>query len=211
MNTLCKVELLALVKSYNKLNHDKIQNADKMKKDQLFQLCRSYNIIDELSNEKNNNSRVSLVHVSKSNLIKDIELHFLRKGSVLPPEVVKMKRKEIIEYMECNDILHYTQSMIEEETKRICLNELHKNIIYYNIVRYDNVDVHKIDNDDLESFINNNNLDTDIANFKQYSILLQSIYMAYQTFCKETKKEYTEDKLKSFVKIVNRLDDITKK
>ena len=73
----------------------------------------------------------------------------MRKGSVIPPEVVKMKRKEIIEYMEYNDILHFTQSMIEEESKRIYLNELHKNIIYYNIIRYDNVDVHKIDNDDL--------------------------------------------------------------
>ena len=208
---MCKVELLALVKIYNKSNQDKIQNADKLKKDQLFQLCRRYNIIDEQPNGKENDSCLSLKHVSKSNLMKDIELHFLIKGSVIPPEIVKMKRKQIIEYMEYNDILHYTQSRIEEETKRICLNELHKNIIYYNIIRYDDVDVHKIDNDDLESFINEYNLDTNIANFKQYSILLQSIYMAYQTFCKTTGKEYTEDKLKSFVKILNRLDDITKK
>ena len=209
-SVLSKVELLAMIKQYNKNHSDKIKNIDKMKKDEIMQICQKYDIVS--TNDNDDDIKINLSNVSKKNLIQDIELFFLKKGKSLPKEIVSMKKNELVEFMEENEIQHYTQSMITEEIQKYNKQDHDKNIIYYNIMCYDNVNVHEIDNNNLQKFINDNNLDQNIENFQATSILLSKIYSSLDEFCKNTGNEYNPHKLKSFPQVIKYLDLlITKK
>lgn len=209
-SVLSKVELLAMIKQYNKNHSDKIKNIDKMKKDEIMQICHKYDIVS--TNDNDDKIKINLSNVTKKNLIQDIELFFLKKGKTFPKEIVSMKKNELIEYMEENEIEHYTQSMITEEIQKYNKQEYQKNIIYYNIMCYDNVNIDEIDNDNLGQFINNNNLDENIDNFQATSIFLSKIYSSLEEFCKNTNNEYKPHKLKSFPKVMQYIDLlITKK
>jgi hypothetical protein len=206
---LSKVELLAMIKQYNKNNSDKIKNIDKMKKEEIMQICQKYNIIPT---NVDNDIKINLSNISKKHLLQDIELFFLKKGQPLPKEINQMKRNQLVEYMEENEIEHYTQSMIIEEIQKYNKQNHDKNVIYYNIMCYDNVNIDEIDNDNLEQFIKNNNLDENIDNLQATSIFLSKIYSSLEEFCKNTNNEYKPHKLKSFPKVIQYIDLlITKK
>ena len=206
---LSKVELLAMIKQYNKKNSDKIKNIDKMKKEEIMQICQKYNIIPT---NVDNDIKINLSNISKKHLLQDIELFFLKKGQPLPKEINQMKRNQLVEYMEENEIEHYTQSMIIEEIQKYNKQNHDKNVIYYNIMCYDNVNIDEIDNDNLEQFIKNNNLDENIDNLQATSIFLSKIYSSLEEFCKNTNNEYKPHKLKSFPKVIQYIDLlITKK
>ena len=206
---LSKVELLAMIKQYNKNNSDKIKNIDKMKKKEIVQICQKYNIIPT---NVDNDIKINLSNISKKHLLQDIELFFLKKGQPLPKEINQMKRNQLVEYMEENEIEHYTQSMIIEEIQKYNKQNHDKNVIYYNIMCYDNVNIDEIDNDNLEQFIKNNNLDENIDNLQATSIFLSKIYSSLEEFCKNTNNEYKPHKLKSFPKVIQYIDLlITKK
>lgn len=206
---LSKVELLAMIKQYNKNNSDKIKNIDKMKKEEIIQICHKYNIIPT---NVDNDIKINLSNISKKHLLQDIELFFLKQGKTLPKEILQMKKNQLIEYMEENEIVHYTQSMITEDIQKYNKQNYDKNIIYYNIMCYDNVNIDEIDNDNLEQFIQNNNLDRNIDNFQATSIFLSKIYSSLEEFCKNTNNEYEPHKLKSFPKVIQYIDLlITKK
>ena len=178
--SLCKIELLAMIKHYNKHNSDKIQNIDKMKKAEIVAICKKYNIIS-CENIDTTLPEISLSTVNKKHLLQDIELSFLQKGKTIPKEFSTLKKSELIEYMEQQDISHYTQEMIEEEIKKYNNYNHNRDIIYYNMICYDNVNISDIDDDDLESYIKNNNLKTDIADLQQVSALLSK--HIYFNFC----------------------------
>ena len=206
---LSKVEFLAMIKQYNKNNSDKIKNIDKMKKEEIMQICQKYNIIPT---NVDNDIKINLSNISKKHLLQDIELFFLKKGQPLPKEINQMKRNQLVEYMEENEIEHYTQSMIIEEIQKYNKQNHDKNVIYYNIMCYDNVNIDEIDNDNLEQFIKNNNLDENIDNLQATSIFLSKIYSSLEEFCKNTNNEYKPHKLKSFPKVIQYIDLlITKK
>jgi hypothetical protein len=212
MVKLVKVELLALVKKHNKYNKDKILNADKMHKNELLAICKEYSLLSTQygsgSNESNgsdgsNKSVINFKNVSKSNLFQDIEFHFLKQNKKIPTNFSKMKKSELIEYMEINDICHYTKEMLEKEVKKYHENITMKNIIYYNILKYDDIDVNEID--DLRTFIEEKNLDTNIEHFTEYSALVQNLYTAYSKYCTSIGCEITNDKIKSMPKILYHL------
>ena len=114
-----------------------------------------------------------------------------------------MKKSELIEYMEINDIHHYTKELLEKAAKTYHENITMKNIIYYNILKYDDIDVNEID--DLRTFIDKNKLDTNIDHFTEYSALVQNIYAAYSKYCTSIGCEIINDKMKSMPKILNHL------
>ena len=98
---LSKVELLAMIKQYNKNNSDKIKNIDKVKKEEIIQICHKYNIIPT---NVDNDIKINLSNISKKHLLQDIELFFLKKGQTLPKEILQMKKNQLVEYMEENVI-----------------------------------------------------------------------------------------------------------
>jgi len=200
-----KVELLALIKNHNKKNGDKIKNADKLKKEELLDVCKKHAL---LPCDESYVSEIDLRNISKKDLHRDVELYFLKQNKRTPVEVMQMKKQDLIDFMEINNILHYTPDMIEKEIKEYERHNLLKNIIIYNIMRYDNLDVSKIDNSNMEGFIKENQLDTDIKHLQQYSVLLYELYGAYEKFCTTANMKATKDQLKSFPKIMEHLQDI---
>lgn len=204
--TYQKIELLALIKSYNKRNSDKIKNVDKLKKTELIEICKKYGLLS--GNETEKIPPIDLRNVKKKDLQRDVELFFLKQNKTVPLDIIQMQKKHLIDFMELNEVIHYTPDIIEREIKDIQKQNVLKNIIVYNIICYDNVDVEKIDNDKLEEFITNNHLDTHIENFQNYCILLQELHTAYDKFCSSANKPIVKDKIKTFPKIIEKLQKI---
>lgn len=205
-----KVELLALIKSYNRTHSDKIKNADKMNKTEITEVCQKYGILPA---EKDDGVgvEVELRNVKKINLLQDVEMYFLKQNLSVPADVLQMKKADLIAYMELNGIQHYTQELLEKEVRMYQMQKHLKNIVVLNIVKYDNIDVTQIpESDDIsafEEFVSK--LDTNgINNLSAYSALLKTMYDAYGTFCKTTGTNYHPDKIKSFPKILNKLQNI---
>jgi hypothetical protein len=200
-----KVELLALIKTYNKQSKEKIKNVDKMKKSELYEICDQHCLL------KPDENRVSLYinlrNICKCDLKKDIEIHYLKLGQPVPDEILCLKKKELVDFMELNNIIHYTSDAIKEELNHHEKMKNLKNIIIYNIVKYDNIDVNNLDNDKLEEFICENNLDVDIGDLQPHLVLLNTLYTAYSTFCITTGRNCENDKIKSLPKIVQKLQN----
>lgn len=210
---ISKIELLALIKNYNKTNNEKIKNADKLKKDELINLCVRYKIIDD--NDTDGQIMYDLYAIKKRDLQKDVEVHFLKQNKAMPPAVIAMKKRALIEFMELNGIYHYDQQQIEKEITEYEQTNMLKNIIIYNIMKYDDINVTELDNDNLAEYIKSNDIDTDIKNLNHYAVLLHKIYSAYDEFRNgvygKSHVNDMSDKIKSFPKIIRRLQDICMK
>ena len=196
-----RIELLALIKSYNKTHSEKLKNIDKLKKEELLDICKKHGLLtgNEIIQP------IDLRNISKHDLLRDVEIWYLKQNKNIPSDVLHLKKNDLIDFMELNDIKHYTSDIVEKEIKEYQKQNILKKIIVYNIIRYDNIDINKIDND-LETFINDNSLDTNIENLQQYSILLNDLYTAYEKFCINTNQEFEKDKIKSFPKIKSHLN-----
>jgi hypothetical protein len=206
-----KVELLAFIKNYNRTTNEKIKNADKMNKSELFEVCKKYRIVvtEETTDAERDLIEVDLRNVKKMYLLQDIEMYFLKQNKTIPTDVLQMKKSDLIAYMELNSIYHYTQELLEKEIKMYNKLKILKNIVVLNIIKYD-IDVTQIPDEitDLETFVKELDAD-DIHNLAAYSALLKTIYDAYDTFCKTTDTiDAQPDKIKSFPKILNKLQNI---
>ncbi len=200
-----KVELLALIKNYNKLNNDKIKNADKMKKDELIMICNKYHMIN---GDGSTEIEIDLNNVSKHHLQKDVEVHFIDARKSVPIKVMQMKKAALIKFMHDHDIRHMSKNKIAQilqDHERLQMNKL---IIVNNIIKYDNIDVSAIDDANLEQFIIEKQLHTDIDHLQEYSVLLHDLYVAYDKFCNKTGLVSDRDKIRSFPKILNKIADV---
>lgn len=203
--SLTKIELLTLIKQHNKNNPEKIKNVDKMKKDELIDICKKYGLIcNDREDTENAPLYIDLRDISKRDLQRDVEVFFLKQNKQVPTDVMRLRKQDLIDYMELNNIHHYTPDIIQKEVN----DYMFKNIIVYNIIRFDNIDPTKIDNTKMDIFIKENNLITDITDLHQYCKLLQDLYAAYENFCRSTKQEPEQDKLKSIPKILEKLHRI---
>lgn len=211
MNELSKIELLALIKSHNKNNDEKIKNIDKLKKNEILQICQKYgiNIHEPIVKTK----IIDLRNIAKADLHRDVELFFLKQNKTIPKTVLQMRKKDLIDFMELNEIQHYTKELLETETKMYQEHNFLKNVIIYNIMRYDNIDISQIPDtrDSLEQFIVENKLDTNIHMMHHYSVLLFKLYDAYDEFCTNTGEEKLVDKPKSFPKFISKLTKFVSK
>jgi hypothetical protein len=207
MDKYSKVELLALIKAYNKRNCDKIKNVDKLKKNEIIGICKQYHIVPSVDTDIPCNT--DLNYVSKADLKKDVEIYFLKCNKEVPANIFTMKKKELVEFMECNNIVHHTSDMLKQETEKYQHIQLMKTIIVYNIMKYDDIDVTEITADNLEKYVIDNDLDCNIEDLQQHSILLHTLYNAYEEFCKNTGRNADFDKIKSFPKILQKLQGLT--
>ena len=204
MSDYSKLELLVLIKNHNKNNIEKIKNVDKLKKEELQIICKKYGLLSD----NNIIESIDLRNISKKDLLRDVEIWYMKQKKDIPQHIISLKKKELIDFMELNNIQHYTQEILESEIKKYEKQNKLKDIIIYNIMKYDNIDVSTIDNDNLERFIDDNKLDTDIKDIQQYAKLLHNLYVCYDEFCKSINKNYNSDKIKSFPKILQHIKDI---
>jgi hypothetical protein len=206
MENYSKIELLMLIKTYNKTHDDKIKNVDKMKKDELIEICEKYALSDD---SQICTIRIDLRNVCKKDLMRDVQLYFMKKNQNIPQNVAQMRKHDLIDYMEVQGIKHYTPDILEKELEELHQYNMLKNVITYNIIRYDNVDIMQLDND-LNTYIIENKLDTNIDHMHAYALLLRNLLCAYELFCKDIGKEYEMDKIKSIPKILARIENICK-
>jgi len=202
-NNYSRIELLAIIKAFNKSNNEKIKNADKMKKEELINLCNSYSLINESADISS--KHIDLHNLSRNSLLQDISLYFIKQAKQVPSDIMAMKKKDLIDFMETNEIIHYTPELIEIETKKYIAEDNAKKIIYYNIIRYDNVNIEDIDNNNLTGYVESQGLDQEMKHFNSYAKMLSTIYTAYDKFCEETSCEKQNDKIKSFPKVIQHL------
>jgi hypothetical protein len=205
MDELSRIELLALIKNHNKNSEEKIKNIDKLKKSEIMEICKKYGIDVHESMAKT--KIVDLRNIAKADLFRDVELFFLKQNKAIPKNIQQLRKRDLIDFMELNEIQHYTQEILEAEIKMYQEHNFLKNVIIYNIIRYDNIDISQIPDTKelLEQFVFNNNLDANIDMLKHYSILLFKLYDAYDEFCTNTGKEKIVDKPKSFPKFISNL------
>lgn len=199
-----KIELLALIKNYNKVHNDKIKNADKMKKDELKMICDKYNIVDK---NDQTNIEIDLNNVCKRDLQKDVQVHFIQTKRVVPDHVMQMKKKVLIDFMSENGIRHMSKEVIQQILANHEKLQNNKLIIVNNIIKYDNIDVSTIDDATLESYIVQNELDTNIEHLQDYAVLLHDLYTVYDKFCTKIRIENYKDKIRSFPKILNKIQN----
>jgi hypothetical protein len=205
MNELSKIELLVLIKNNNKNNDENIKNIDKLKKNEILQICQKYGI--DINEPIVKTKIIDLRNIAKADLHRDIELFFLKQNKTIPKTVLQMRKKDLIDFMELNEIQHYTKELLESETKMYQDHTFLNNVIIYNIMRYDNIDISQIPDtqDSLKQFIIENKLDTNIYMMHHYSVLLFKLYDAYDEFCTNTGGEKIVDKPKSFPKFISNL------
>ncbi len=201
---LSRIELLALIKIHNKLNNDKIKNIDKLKKEELLDICKKHGLLSG----HNSIEKIDLYNINKKHLLQDVEIWYMKQNKSIPLDVQQMKKKDLIDFMELNNIEHYTVDKIELEINKYNKLNNMRNIIIYNIIKYDNIDVNNIDNEDLESFIIEHNLDTNIKNMDQYAKLLHNLYVCCEEYCKSIQIPFEYDKIRTFPKIMKHLNNI---
>lgn len=199
-----KIELLALIKQYNRTNIDKIKNVDRLKKTEIYEICKAYSLID-------NNISMEEYHfnpkiLTKDVILQDIEMDFIKKGAIFPTNFNKMKKKELIEYMELNNIKHYTPDMIKKEILIYDNKTKIRNILYYNVIRYGFQIPNFNTQTDFKEFIESNMLDTTLEYFEEYSELLKEMCSVYESFCTKTGKEYNQ--IKSIPEMIEELKNI---
>jgi len=199
-----KVELLAFIKKFNKNNEDKIRNADKLKKEELYNICKHYSLI-ECNDSRQSNTISIFENLSKEIILQNIEIHLLKNNQPFLQSFTKMKKKDLLDYIVKNHIKHYTPSMIKQETIFYERQHKIKNILYYNAIRYGH-DIKDVDYDNFQEYIANNDLDTNIDHLCEYTELFERMYSAYDAFC---KKMGADCNIKSLPELVDKIHRMT--
>jgi len=199
--TLGRLELLTAIKTYNKNNAEKIKNADKLKKEDLIKICDKYGITNKDHNSQYNTTLEDIHNVSKYYLIQDIDLYYHKKKLIIPPDIVKMKRADIINFMIHNNIPHYNKNMLTQEILQIENEDEYKKIITYNIIRY-NIE-YDIDTTDKKAYIEKNKLDKDISHLDSYITFVNELYESYVKFSTSNPNiKFVKPKFKSIPNIL---------
>lgn len=181
-------ELHVELKRYFKENNFKIKNLNKMNKLELTDLYNKY-----IKNEDIIPNNL----LTKENILKNIELYYLKQNKLLPKSFNAMKKEKLIKYMEDNNIPNISKELIIKET--IFYDKYYKlyNIYLLNKIKYNNVSKN-IDFESLntletletfEKFIIEGDLDTNISELNQIIILNKIIINVYDLYCKITGRE----------------------
>lgn len=206
--TFSKKELLSFIKNYNNTNDLKILNCDKVKKKELYSICIKYNLLNQAQSH-NEKIKINLNNIPKTHLIENIGIHFLKQNISVPNEILKMKKKDLVNYIEQHNITHYTPRDLQNEIINIENENNITNTILYNILLYDNLDYKNIEK--TNKYIACNNLDTNIEFLNEYTDFIGELYESYEKFCiKINKIEKCNNNLKTFPKFISILQNLTK-
>lgn len=184
---LSNIELIVLLKNYKKKEHIKIPNLQKKNKEELIELCKNYKLLDQEDN--NNGIKINIDSLSKKQMINDIEIFFLKQYKKID-NLKKMKRPELINIIEDNDIPHITETELKNQITEMNNYNKYVIIIKYNYIKYDlfslsSIDFDKVNSNDLLKFIEDNKLDIncDEISLDNINKLLGNIIVSYRTYC----------------------------
>lgn len=194
-----KIELLAFIKCFNRTNDDKIRNIDKLKKEDLYEICKKYSLIQYDQNSIVNDT-VIFKNISKEIILQNIELHFLKNEKQFPTtRFTKMKKRDLLNYVNTNNINHYTPDMIKREIEYYENKHFLQNIIYYNLIRFGN---------NIEPSDAMTKRKDELIYFDEYLKLFQGMFSVYERFCENTGR-YID--VKSLPDIIENLQELVRK
>jgi len=105
--------------------------------------------------------------LSKKQLINDINIFFLKQGKICEGNIYKISKRKLIEIMIENEIPHIDNEKLKLEIEETEKFNYYIEIIYYNFMKYKNIDINEIkkihnnpniNSNDLNKFIIDNNL-----------------------------------------------------
>ena len=132
--------------------------------------------------------------LSKKQLINDINIFFLKQGKECDGNIYKIAKNKLISIMIENDIPHIDNEKLKNEIEETEKFNYYIDIIYYNFMKYKNIDIdeiRKIHNnpeitaDDLNLIIINNNLKFD-NNMNETKELIKDLYNSLDKYYKNT-------------------------
>lgn len=173
-NKISKIELIAYLKKYKRDNNIKINNLEKQDKLELIELCKKYKLLDH--NYSDEKPKFDVYLLSKKQLIEDIKTFYCRKGEKI--NLNKLKKEDLIDLMITNNIPHITFEDLKKEIEENDNKNRIINILKYNYMKYENFNIDSIRNltlDQIDVFINDNNLITNFNDFEQLSIMVESL------------------------------------
>jgi hypothetical protein len=186
---ISNIEMKMMLKNYKKANNIVIKNIAKMNRLALIEECAKYKLFDS------NKLTFDLKLLSKKQLQEDIKTFYLRQGLYIE-KIYKINKETLIKLMLDNNIRHITKDEIEKETIELERYNVAMNIIKYNKIKYDNIPYNDIMNiynsysiEDIEKYINDNNLNKKTDNIKNITELVSNIYNAYKQYCEKSNIE----------------------
>lgn len=135
--------------------------------------------------------------LSKKQLINDINIFFLKQGKICEGNIYKISKRKLIEIMIENEIPHIDNDKLKSEIEETEKFNYYIEIIYYNFMKYKNIDIdiikniHNIHNNpninsnDLNNIIINNNLRMD-GFIKETKVLIDDLYNSIDKYYKST-------------------------
>jgi hypothetical protein len=137
--------------------------------------------------------------LSKKELINDINIFFLKQGKICEGNIYKISKRKLIEIMIENEIPHIDNEKLKLEIEETEKFNYYIEIIYYNFMKYKNIDIddiYKIHNNpninsnDLNKIIIDNNLRMD-GFIKETKILVNDLYNSIDKYYKSTGTKNT--------------------
>ena len=115
--------------------------------------------------------------LSKKELINDINIFFLKQGKICEGNIYKISKRKLIEIMIENEIPHIDNEKLKLEIEETEKFNYYIEIIYYNFMKYKNIDI-----DDIYKIHNNPNINSNDLN----KIIIDN-NLRMDGFIKETK------------------------
>jgi len=132
--------------------------------------------------------------LSKKDLINDINIFFLKQGKICEGNIYKISKRKLIEIMIENEIPHIDTEKLKLEIEETEKFNYYIDIIYYNFIKYKNINIDDIKNihnnpninsNDLNKIIIDNNLRMD-GFIKETKILVNDLYNSIDKYYKST-------------------------
>ena len=137
--------------------------------------------------------------LSKKDLINDINIFFLKQGKICEGNIYKISKRKLIEIMIENEIPHIDTEKLKLEIEETEKFNYYIDIIYYNFIKYKNINIDDIKNihnnpninsNDLNKIIIDNNLRMD-GFIKETKILVNDLYNSIDKYYKSTGTKNT--------------------
>ena len=117
-------------------------------------------------------------NLSKKQLINDIKIFFLKEGKECCINISKISKNKLIEIMIENDIPHIDNEKLKNEIEETEKFNYYLEIIYYNFMKYHNINI-----DDIRNIHNNTKLTSNDLNE-----IIMKYNLKFDSYMNETKE-----------------------
>lgn len=137
--------------------------------------------------------------LTKKQLINDINIFFLKQGKICEGNIYKISKRKLIEIMIENEIPHIDNEKLKLEIEETEKFNYYIEIIYYNFMKYKNIDIDDIYKIHNNPNINSNDLNKIIIDYnlrmdgfiKETKILVNDLYNSIDKYYKSTGTKNT--------------------